>query len=186
MYKEDRARITLAKAIQKDIAKTRPVWAGAFVQNGKQCLCDGFEAAIYNDVIAECPAAKAVTEEYVGLGGVSIAELIEQYQSNAMPINIKIDLPELIEKEKAEHAARGKSNDRNGFILIKVGKFYFDAARLIPLLKTLHGDMKFFIDNKDGAIVAKAENGKILLCSMHIPPHDTEGIARLIATYGED
>lgn len=160
------------------MAKAHPALAGAWVQNGKQCLCNGVALEIYYDILPDLPTAE----------GLDILRIFESYLPKVNPVNITIDLPDLIKREKEEHAARGKSNDRNGYILVKISDYYFDATKLIPILKTLYGDIKYSVGKKQPLII-EAPNGYAALLGIDLDRlTETERKdmkMRLIATYEE-
>ena len=129
-----KARRKLAEkfARTKDVSPTQ---RGAYEIDGKQMLCDGYIGIMFNDIMPGLPSPERA-------GGADLRKIIPGTWNREYLPSVNIDAGDLKNRLKVCKAERPE-HDKKKFWLVKVGAAYYDAAKVLAVLPTLTGELKF-------------------------------------------
>lgn len=153
-----KAIIKLSKQAEKDQKQRgghyiRPVLAGAYILNGKQCICNGCWGVMYDNITTGTTNVPNDLENYF-----DITKVIPSFDNREW---FDIDIAELANKVKifkAEHKDIEPS--------IKVKEFYY-VAKNVCLLADTFENVKFSITD-NGMMLLKGDNGKGIFLQLRI------------------
>lgn len=161
-----KARRKLAEKFAKD-KMTSPSLRGAYEIDGVQMLCNGYIGAIYKDVMPGLPKPEQT-------GGADLRRIIPEAWNREYLPSVNIDAGDLKNRLKVCKAERPE-HDKKKFWLVKVGAAYYDAAKVLDVLPTLTGELKFsrqytsqYRDPAHDMLFVDGENGTATICPVNV------------------
>lgn len=169
-----KARLKLSKECFKLYKTARPNIAGAFLYDGKQCVCNMYYLGLYDEV-------------YDGLVEVKSPNTINV--NALLPANdlgkqcVYVNLDELKKKDKIFRLEKGLNSKIR--TLVKILNSYVDVAYLTDLCDTFSNPLIYAdLNNYDSYIYIVAKNGRgcICPCRHKVVEEDIEN-QYIVATY---
>lgn len=187
------AKLDAAKARRKlaeKFARTKdvsPTQRGAYEIDGKQMLCDGYIGIMFNDIMPGLPSPERA-------GGADLRKIIPAPCYRDYLPSVNIDANDLKNRLKVCKAERPK-HDKKKFWLVKVGAAYYDAAKVLDVLPTLAGELKFsrqytspYGDPAHVMLIVEGENGTGCICPVNVKAKrdDYDPAPDTVAEYAEE
>ncbi|MEG2086122.1 MAG: hypothetical protein RR054_04430 [Clostridia bacterium] len=149
-------RIKLSKIIYKDMIKSRPTLAGAWVENDKQIMCDEHIAVKYNTIF------EGLVEASLG-DRVNIDYFFENIKNKRI---IKVDIERLNILYKT-----AKKINKELYNIIKIENIYVKANLFLEVLSTFDDDVNIYIGNwysfGDNVIYIKNKDGEGIILPLN-------------------
>lgn len=176
------------RKLAEKFAKTKdlsPAQRGAYEIDGKQMLCDGFIGIMFNDIMPGLPSPERA-------GGADLRKIIPEPCSRDYLPSVNIDANDLKNRLKVCKAERPE-HEKKDFWLVKVGAAYYDVARVLAVLPTLTGELKFsrqytspYRDPAHVMLFVEGENGTAVICPVNIKAKSYDPASDTVAEYAEE
>ena len=179
-----KARRKLAEkfARTKDVS---PAQRGAYEIDGKQMLCDGYIGIMFNDIMPGLPSPERA-------GGADLRKIIPAPCSRDYLPSVNIDANDLKKRLKVCKAERPE-HEKKDFWLVKVGAAYYDVAKVLAVLPTLTGELKFsrqytspYGDPARVMLFVDGENGTATICPVNVKKAFYDPAPDTVAEYAEE
>lgn len=166
-----KARLKLSKECFKLYKTERPNIAGAFLYEGKQCVCNGFYLGLYDEVYDGLVEAKSPNT-------INVNAILPANDLGKQCVYVNLD--ELKKKNKIFRFEQGLKGKHRTFV--KILNSYVDVAYLTDLCDTFSNPLIYADLNKNDAFIYNvAKNGKGCICPLRCRVGDVE--SKCVAKY---